>query len=242
MSSPETYLNNARAGGITGLVCGAVLGPAAGLGGSAVRGILGEAGAEMTAGAMAKGMLLFGTWSGLDNSLRQMMEGRSDPVETAEAFAGGAALGGAFALAGKVAGNISKNAPPRPGAKGTLAVGQVKGLGKTGGVARAEQYSSGWANGSLKNTVNKIAPDAQPVTTESGKFIYSNPLTDKQVVYDIEGNYFRIENTSLQGKRVYTDINGNAIPNNKIIDGREIGVPQSEYNQLTHFNNTDTTP
>jgi hypothetical protein len=76
MSSPETYLRNAVTGGVTGLVCGAVLGPAAGIGGSAVRGILG-AGGKAAAGTAAKGMLLFGTWSGLDNSLRQMMEGRS---------------------------------------------------------------------------------------------------------------------------------------------------------------------
>ena len=43
----------------------------------------------------------------------------------------------------------------------------------------------------------------------------------------------------LTGKRVYTDINGNQIPNNKIVNGKQIGISKSEYNQLTHFNNID---
>jgi hypothetical protein len=113
-SSPETYLNNAISGGVAGLICGAVLGPAAaGIGGSAVLGIFGEAGAGITAGTMAKGMLLFGTWSGLDNSIRQMMEGRSDVSETVEAFVNGSVVGGAFAIAGRVAGGMKSSASPR---------------------------------------------------------------------------------------------------------------------------------
>ncbi len=34
-------------------------------------------------------------------------------------------------------------------------------------------------------------------------------------------------------------INGNQIPNNKIVNGKQIGISKSEYNQLTHFNNID---
>lgn len=34
--------------------------------------------------------------------------------------------------------------------------------------------------------------------------IYNNPKTGKQLVYDTDGNYFRIEDTTLTGKRVYT--------------------------------------
>ena len=108
-----------------------------------------------------------------------------------------------------------------------------------GGAARALQFSDGWKNGSLKETVNKIAPNSQPIITDTGKIIYHNSNTKKQVVYDIEGNYFRIEDTTLNGKRVYTDINGDAIPNNKIVNGTQIGISQQEYNQITHFNNTD---
>ena len=57
-------------------------------------------------------------------------------------------------------------------------------------------------------------------TAFSGKEIYNNPKTGKQVVYDTDGNYFRIEDTTLTGKRVYTDINGNQIPNNKFVNGK----------------------
>ena len=88
-------------------------------------------------------------------------------------------------------------------------------------------------------TVDKIAPDSKPVKTSSGKEIYNNPKTGKQVVYDTDGNYFRIEDTTLTGKRVYTDNNGNQIPNNKFVNGKQIGISKSEYNQLTHFNNID---
>ena len=42
------------------------------------------------------------------------------------------------------------------------------------------------------------------LTAFSGKEIYNNPKKGKQVVYDTDGNYFRIEDTTLTGKRVYT--------------------------------------
>ena len=108
-----------------------------------------------------------------------------------------------------------------------------------GGYERSQKYSNNWSDESLSNTVDKIAPESKPVKTSSGKEIYNNPKTGKQVVYDTDGNYFRIEDTTLTGKRVYTDINGNQIPNNKIVNGKQIGISKSEYNQLTHFNNID---
>ena len=108
-----------------------------------------------------------------------------------------------------------------------------------GGYERSQKYSNNWSDESLSKTVDKIAPDSKPVKTSSGKEIYNNPKTGKQVVYDTDGNYFRIEDTTLTGKRVYTDINGNQIPNNKIVNGKQIGISKSEYNQLTHFNNID---
>ena len=108
-----------------------------------------------------------------------------------------------------------------------------------GGYERAQKYSAGWSDESLSDTVNKIAPDSEPTTTITGKTIYRNDTTGQQVVFDNDGNYFRIEDTNLSGRRVYTDINGNPIPNNVTIDGRQVGLSQSEYNRLTHFNNVD---
>ena len=119
----------------------------------------------------------------------------------------------------------------------------VSGFGvlvhNAGGYERSQKYSINWSDESLSKTVDKIAPESKPVKTSSGKEIYNNPKTGKQVVYDTDGNYFRIEDTTLTGKRVYTDINGNQIPNNKIVNGKQIGISKSEYNQLTHFNNID---
>jgi hypothetical protein len=57
-------------------------------------------------------------------------------------------------------------------------------------------------------------------------------------VADNSGNYFRIENTNLTGKRKYFNLNG-YIPNNKVVDGKISGRSKSEYEQITHFNNTD---
>lgn len=47
-----------------------------------------------------------------------------------------------------------------------------------------------------------------------------------------------IENIKA-GNRIYLDVDGKPIPNNKVVDGKQVGITKSEYNQLTHFNNTD---
>jgi hypothetical protein len=73
-------------------------------------------------------------------------------------------------------------------------------------------------------------------TTDKGKKIFTNSETGIQVVQDVNGNYFRIYDPSIPGKRGYLDMNGN-IPNNKILEnGKQAGRSQSEYNQVTHFN------
>ena len=108
-----------------------------------------------------------------------------------------------------------------------------------GGKARAAQFSDGWQNGSMFETVRDLAPNSQPYISESGKLIYPNTNTGIQVVYDIEGNYFRIQNTLSSGKRTYLDINGNQIPNNIVVNGKQKGLSQGDYNRMTHFNNTD---
>ena len=47
---------------------------------------------------------------------------------------------------------------------------------------------------------------------------------------------------SLSGKRTSMDMDGN-IPNNKTLpNGKQTGRTQGEYNEATHFNNTDPLP
>ena len=113
----------------------------------------------------------------------------------------------------------------------------ASGKNKGGGAARAAKYRDGWQKGSLKEAIQKIAPNSEGYISENGqKIIFENNTTNKRVVYDIEGNYFRIEDMNISGKRCYTDIDGNPIPNNITNEnGTQRGLTQDEYNKMTHF-------
>ena len=116
----------------------------------------------------------------------------------------------------------------------------AKGTGEAvaGGAKRAKQFANEWGNGSLDDAIKKFAPGSTPTSTSTGKLIYSNNKTGIQVVYDKAGNYFRIEDTNILGKRRYLDLHGNSMTN-KIVNGKQMGIPKGEYQQLTHFNNID---
>lgn len=118
------------------------------------------------------------------------------------------------------------------------ALGEIGQQSTKGGAKRAAQYASEWGNSSLKDVINRFAPGSKGVKTSTGKTIYNNRKTGIQVVYDDAGNYFRIENVNLTGKRRYLDLEGN-VPNNKVVDGKASGRSQAEYNQETHFNDID---
>jgi hypothetical protein len=70
------------------------------------------------------------------------------------------------------------------------------------------------------------------------KTLFTNAEIGIQVVSDNSGGYFRIQDTNLSGKRQYLDMNGN-VPNNKVVNGKQTGRSQAEYNQATHFTNSD---
>jgi len=107
---------------------------------------------------------------------------------------------------------------------------------KPNGAQRAEKYGSNWPTASLDDTVNKFVGDSPVVSfTDSGKKLYTNPDTGIQVVEDLNGGYFRIQDTSISGRRSYLDLEGN-IPNNKTLEnGTQAGRSQAEYNSVTHF-------
>ena len=112
--------------------------------------------------------------------------------------------------------------------------------GRQTGADRAAQYSGSWQSGSVEDAINRFAPDATPTYTESGKIIFRNETTGIEVVYDRNGNYYRIIDTNLSGRRTALDIDGNIVPNNVQTErGTMRGMTQSEYNAITHFNNTD---
>ena len=108
------------------------------------------------------------------------------------------------------------------------------------GAYRANKYASSWKKGNLQEAIDKFAPESTPVFTDKGKAIYRNNDTGIEVVYDMNGNYFRISDTNLTGRRSYLDLEGNRIPNNIVTEtGAQRGITQAEYNALTHFNNID---
>ncbi|WP_370278309.1 hypothetical protein [Rahnella sp. CFA14(1/10)] len=105
------------------------------------------------------------------------------------------------------------------------------------GAVRAKKFSGNWPTADLDAALKKFAGNHPLVTTtNSGKRIYAHPETGVQVVEDLNGDYFRINDPSLSGKRTYLDLDG-IVPNNKILEGgKQIGRTQSEYNEVTHFN------
>ena len=119
------------------------------------------------------------------------------------------------------------------------AAGQVSegGTASGAGANRAAKFAENWQQSSLDDAIEKFAPNAKPVTTSSGKTLFKNEGTGIQVVYDKSGNYFRIEDTTLAGKRRYLDLNGNNV-SNKIVDGKQMGRTKDEYEAITHFLNT----
>lgn len=110
------------------------------------------------------------------------------------------------------------------------------GVATRGGAARAALYAQNWAKASLQQAIDKFAPGSSGVA-QGQKLVFTNQTTGLQVVYDPAGKYFRIENPSLAHRR-YLDMSGQ-VPNNKIVNGKQMGRSQAEYNQATHFSNTD---
>ncbi len=100
------------------------------------------------------------------------------------------------------------------------------------GATRAAQFSSEWGYASLQEVINRFAPNVEPIITTKGKIIYNNTETGISVVYDKMGNYFRIEDTTRPRGRNYLDTKGNDMNN-------ETGRNRSDYQKVTHFNNTD---
>lgn len=105
-----------------------------------------------------------------------------------------------------------------------------------GGQQRVNQYGKNWAVADLRTSIKKFAGNNPIVQhTVSGKTIYKNRDNGIEVVYDKEGDYFRILDPSIKGKRKYLGLDGQ-VPNNKTLEnGKQIGRTQDEYNAVTHF-------
>jgi len=105
------------------------------------------------------------------------------------------------------------------------------------GTKRADAFASQWPTASLSDGLKIFVPN-YAVTSTDQKLLYTDSKTGYEVIYDKEGDYFRIRDTKLPGRRVFVDFSGQA-PNNKVENGKTTGRTQDEYNQITHFKNTD---
>ena len=107
------------------------------------------------------------------------------------------------------------------------------------GKDRADKYSSEWETANLDEIINKLVPNATASDiTEKGKITYSSDESFYTIVYDINGNYFRIEDKRLTGQRRYVDLNGNNM-SNITENGKTRGRTKSEYQRVTHFMDTE---
>lgn len=105
------------------------------------------------------------------------------------------------------------------------------------GYLEAMKYRNEWQNASLQETVARfVGGVAAQSSDDSRKAIYAGK--NYSVIYDLSGNYFRIQDNNDHTKRKMVDLDGNHILN-ITENGRQRGATQAEYDRLTHFNNTD---
>lgn len=115
----------------------------------------------------------------------------------------------------------------------------TKQFGKMDGADRAALFSKNWQKASLKETVEKFAPGASPRKSEDGKKIYYTSADKKiSVIYDIDGNYFRIKDNTIPSKKNHLSINGENMMN-FVENGITHGRSDYDYQMNTHFLNTD---
>lgn len=79
------------------------------------------------------------------------------------------------------------------------------------GEQRANTHGAGWQSASLEKAIDRhCGSNYSSWTTKTGKRIYENPQTGRQVVHDVSGNYFRIFQPESIGskKGVYLDMLG----------------------------------
>lgn len=123
-------------------------------------------------------------------------------------------------------------------------LGPVTVEGAGAGFQRAGQFQQNWQPASLQDAVDRIAGENPiPEQTGSGKMTFTNPNTGLRVVYDIAGDYFRVENPAGRGPGQYLDQFGAPVPTNvplvKPGGSTQTGVPPGVRKALTHFSNSD---
>lgn len=97
------------------------------------------------------------------------------------------------------------------------------------GSYRATMYKENWQKASLRENIDRFARGAKPDKRGKGKTYYTSKDGRTSIVYDRNGNYFRIMDNMAAAnkeKRPYLDLDGNR-------------VSGPDFEKLTHFLNTD---
>ncbi len=118
-----------------------------------------------------------------------------------------------------------------------------KGAINTSGANRSAEWSTGWIKASLNKAISRhVGSNYTSWTTDTGKIIYENPLTGRQVVVDQAGGYFRIFQPKSIGstKGTYLNLLGNEVsPAFKSKGGIKninlINFSKDLWQQFTHF-------
>ena len=109
-----------------------------------------------------------------------------------------------------------------------------------GGAARMAKFGANWRPASLSKAIQRHAgPNATSWVSKSGKTIYENPLTGRQIVVDPAG-YFRIFQPKSFGstKGAYLDMLGKVPSPARVVKGgvvKNIPLTGKELQKATHF-------
>jgi len=126
----------------------------------------------------------------------------------------------------------------RSAAAATEIAGEASGI--TGGAIRVQQFGATWESASLEKAIAVHAgPNATSWVSKTGKIIFENPVTGRQVVVDPAG-YFRIFQPKSIGstKGVYLDMLGKVPSPATFVKGgaiKNVPLTGGPLQQATHF-------
>lgn len=106
---------------------------------------------------------------------------------------------------------------------------------------RVKKYKNQWDNHSLKKTIKDLLPNAiQNPVNDNGKIIFTENNKKVQIVYDLFGNYFRVQKVNSDNSRnSYLNIEGKECQNKLTEKETWMGKSHAEFNRDTHYKNTD---
>lgn len=106
---------------------------------------------------------------------------------------------------------------------------------------KVEKYANQWDKHSLQKAIKQLLPNPkQEDINKRGKIIFTSDNSNVQVVYDLFGNYFRVQKIGSKNSRgSYVNIEGKECQNKVNNNGKQVGKSDEEFNRDTHYGNID---